>query len=145
MKKSVSRIFGAAIICVLALMLNVTAFAVGSTSGFTVKYDNNGTYGTAPLDGKTYLSGEFAIVADEGELSKGDNVFVGWSKTPEAVSADYIPGDKIEIQGDVTLYSVWADKNTTSQTATISNSGKIRLTPVNTGSSFPDRSFVSGN
>lgn len=145
MKKNTSSILRATIICALALMLNVTAFAAGNTTGFTVKYDENGANGTAPSDGRKYFSGEFALAADAAELSKGDSVFVGWSRTPSAASADYIPGDKIEIQCDTTLYSVWTVENAPTQTIIISNSGKIQNTPVSTMSYFPDRAFIPGN
>lgn len=145
MKKNVTRIVRATVICALALMLNVTAFAAGNAAGFTVKYDVTGANGTAPSDNGKYLSGEFALVADAGELSKSNSVFVGWSKTPGASTADYVPGDKIEINGDTTLYSVWAAEKASSQTVIVSNSGTTRHAPVNTVSYFPDRSFVSGN
>lgn len=145
MKKNLSRIFGAVIICMLALTLNATAFAAENAAGFTIKYDDNGANGTVPSDGREYFAGEFALVAGAGELSKGDSVFVGWSRTPGAASADYIPGDKIKIQDDTTLYSVWTAKNAPAQTVIISNSGKIQHTSVSTMSYFPDRSFISGN
>lgn len=145
MKKTVSRIVGAVIICALALMLNITAFAAESAAGFTLKYDDNGVTGTIMSDSRTYLSGETALVADIEVLLKGDRVFIGWSKTPGAASADYIPGDKMVIQGDTTLYSVWATENAATETVLISNSGKIQHAPVSNMGYFPDRSFVSGN
>lgn len=88
---------------------------------FTITYDGAGnTGGTVPVDPYTYDTGSSAIVADGSSLTRGDEVFVGWSKPSMAVAriiTSPVPRDglyqvkrTIRFSGaDLTLVATYAD------------------------------------
>ena len=91
---------------------------VGSTKGYSVKYDGNGAAGTPPEDKTNYAEGSYADVKLPGDLAKADKVFLGWATDAANPATIYQPGDKLPIQADmdvngdgvITLYAVWGDK-----------------------------------
>ncbi len=88
---------------------DVTLYAVWVPT-HTLTYDANGGE-NAPVDGKNpYLDGAFVIIAEQGGMTKGTDVFKGWSKDSNATEADdtFIPGGDYQLTEDTTLYAVWA-------------------------------------
>ena len=84
---------------------------VGSTKGYSVKYDGNGAAsGDAPIDDTKYAEGSYADVKLPGDLAKADKVFLGWATDATDPATIYQPGDKLLIKADITLYAVWGDK-----------------------------------
>ena len=91
---------------------------VGSTKGYSVKYDGNGAAGTPPEDKTNYAEGSYADVKLPGDLAMKDKVFLGWATVAANPTMIYQPGDKLPIQADmdvngdgvITLYAVWGDK-----------------------------------
>ena len=88
---------------------------------FTVTYhaDADGMTGSLPVDGNTYAEGESAVVLngeglgysdtliDEGgEPFDVDYVFYAWSASPDDDEHVYLPGEVIEVTGDIDLYAL---------------------------------------
>jgi len=72
---------------------------------YTLTYDANGgddppAPQSAPRDTFTTVS---VLIPN-----RTDYVFDGWATTPTATIAQYQPGDNIFMDGDITLYAVWA-------------------------------------
>lgn len=155
MKNKISYRLNLTIFCMIASILlswNITVFAKEKTTvnipaTFTINYDGNGAKGAAPTDITSYRAGDSAVIIGAEELSKEGNKFVGWSKTSNGTTADYIPGDIIKIQTDITLYAVWTTGQTQESEVIISNSGTVRQpkTVATSESCFPDRTFIAGN
>ena len=93
---------------------------VSSLAAYTVTYDANGGTGTVPTDSKSpYEDGSTVTVLDNtGDLDKDEAVFLGWSttkselvttETAENALAILNAGDTFEIDGNTTLYAVWAE------------------------------------
>ncbi|MCL2032855.1 MAG: InlB B-repeat-containing protein [Methanomassiliicoccaceae archaeon] len=75
---------------------------------YFVIYNGNGnTYGTAPVDGGRYLSGDSVTILGQSNMVKTDHVFLGWSVDPAATAATHIPGGSFRIYTNTTLYAVW--------------------------------------
>ena len=88
---------------------DVTLYAVWVPTR-TLTYDANGGE-NAPVDSKSpYLDGKIVTIAEQGNMTKGTDVFKGWSKDPNATEADdtFIPGGDYQLTEDTTLYAVWA-------------------------------------
>ncbi len=83
---------------------------------YAVNYNGNGnTAGTVPTDSNSYLYNANVIVkGNEGSLTRTDTVFMGFSKTVNAVlnsqAAENAAGiiGSFSITGNTTLYAVWA-------------------------------------
>ena len=110
---------------------NVTLYAVWSTDindnntpdifedGFKVTYDGNGaTFGTAPVDGGSYLPGMQATAKAKGNLARTNATFLGWSTSAVALvtsSGEETAANVIAVDAsitfatsDINLYAVWA-------------------------------------
>ncbi|RVU53832.1 S-layer homology domain-containing protein, partial [Anaerosphaera multitolerans] len=70
-------------------------------------YGNDNTSGEAPVDNNVYEVGEIIKVLDRETLWKDGFVFLGWSRDKDASTAEYKPGDTLEIIGNIDLYAVW--------------------------------------
>ena len=125
------------------------ARAVAAAAGLsvhTITYDANGGYWDPPShlaihDISTDLSSE--------ELYCYGYNFLGWSKSSTAKSAQYLPGGKITVTANTTLYAVWkgipckvtldrqsAPYGSTSVTATYGSPMPTTIMPVKTGHTF---------
>ncbi len=85
--------------------LNFILYDVGSAE-FSVNYQEN------PY-------GQSVALTDEKPTLEGYE-FVGWSKTELSAKTDYLPGDTVSADGDITLYPVWKKSET---------GGKITVLP----------------
>ena len=86
------------------------------TIPYTVKYDaNGGTLGTGAMPSYKVQPGSTHKVVSVNDMTKDGCIFVGWSKTktdvinahdtkPEVTN----PGTELTIDGNTTLYAVWA-------------------------------------
>lgn len=83
---------------------------VGSTAKYTVTYDGNGGTGSV-TDSEKYGKGAFATVK-ANDFTKDNMVFLGWSTTASG-SVAYYANSKLEITGNMTLYAIWGDKDST--------------------------------
>lgn len=89
---------------------------VGSKEGYSVKYDANGGQ-NPPTDIGRYSVGSKAVLLPKGEMQAPNAtdkaIFLGWAKSPNATTPDYLPGESMEIvaadavEGVITLYAVW--------------------------------------
>ena len=85
---------------------------VASTATYTVKYDANGGGGTMK-DNTKYAEGAIASVMANGFTPPNDDkVFLGWSTTASG-SVAYYANSQLKITGNMTLYAIWGDKDST--------------------------------
>ena len=86
---------------------------------FTLTYDLNGGEGTVPTDETEYISGDRLYPAKpDGVTAPEGLTFIAWSKNADVPTltaenySDYkkqVVTSKVEIDGDTTLYAVWAE------------------------------------
>ena len=75
------------------------------TSRYTISFDINGGSPDVPTQPKA--DGRPATLTSATPERAGYN-FVGWATTKNATTAEYLPGDAYNIDGDTTLYAVWS-------------------------------------
>ena len=75
-----------------------------------ITYKANGGRGSVPERQKVQTGEEVALPGAELSLSLGRESwrFVGWSQSVAAALPDYLPGDLLAVEEDVTLYAVYA-------------------------------------
>ena len=95
---------------------SVTLYAVWAYSpeSYTVRYDANGGTGAPASQSKTY--GVPLTLSDEKPV-RSYYEFLGWAKSPDALSPEYMPGSSYNENEEVTLYAVW---ESTLETYTVS-------------------------
>ena len=95
---------------------SVTLYAVWAYSpeSYTVRYDANGGTGAPASQSKTY--GVPLTLSDEKPV-RSYYEFLGWAKSPDALSLEYMPGSSYNENEEVTLYAVW---KSTLETYTVS-------------------------
>lgn len=95
---------------------SVTLYAVWvySPESYTVRYDANGGTGAPASQSKTY--GVPLTLSDEKPV-RSYYEFLGWAKSPDALSPEYMPGSSYNENEEVTLYAVW---KSTLETYTVS-------------------------
>ncbi len=71
---------------------------------YVVKYNANGGSG-APLDDTKYHDRTFTI--SPAVPNRRGYIFVGWATSPDAKTAEYLPGQFYTENSDLTLYAVW--------------------------------------
>lgn len=71
---------------------------------YIVKYDTNG--GSGAPEEVIVQAGEFVLVSDV-EPTRGGYTFRGWATDANTVSAEYQPGDSVQITEGITFYAVW--------------------------------------
>jgi uncharacterized repeat protein (TIGR02543 family) len=88
---------------------NITLYATWQQipATFTISYDANGGDGTPPTDGRAYASGETAILPNQGELTRGGDIFSGWNTAADGNGGDYSVGGRITVTSNITLYATW--------------------------------------
>lgn len=84
---------------------------VGSTAKYTVTYDGNGGTGSV-TDSEAYGKGAYASVKANSFNAPSGQVFLGWSTTASG-SVAYYANSKLEITGNMELYAIWGDKDST--------------------------------
>jgi uncharacterized repeat protein (TIGR02543 family) len=90
-----------------AVVINNIKEYVKYKNSFTVTYDANG--GTdAPAD-QTKNYGAVLMLSASVPTRDGYR-FLGWSVSPNALAASYLPGSNFTVNGDTTLYAVWQSK-----------------------------------
>lgn len=72
---------------------------------YTIKFDTNGGAPDVPTQPKP--DGQPTTLTSATPTRAGYN-FVGWATTKNATSAEYLPGDSYDLDGDTTLYAVWS-------------------------------------
>lgn len=105
---------------------------------YTINYVPNLADATGTVDAQeyTYDSADFKLTTDTFTNTTKD--FLGWSLTPDATTADYVPGAAINdalkaamvasADGTVTLYAVWKDKTTHTVTFNAGTNGSFANT-----------------
>ena len=85
---------------------------IGSTATYTVTYYPNGGSGTMK-DNTKYAEGAIASVMANGFTPPNDDkVFLCWSTTASG-SVAYYANSQLKITGNMTLYAIWGDKDST--------------------------------
>lgn len=71
---------------------------------YNLTYDGNGGMNTqiAP-----YFRDTTAVLLSN--ISNGDSVLTGWNTKADGTGIAYVPGDKISMTSDLTLYAMWAE------------------------------------
>ena len=73
----------------------------------TLTYDGNGAdTGEVPA-ARTVIHGTVVTVADAGTLKKKGSIFDHWTTTPEGSRNIYVPGDRITLENNQTVYASW--------------------------------------
>lgn len=72
----------------------------------TVTYNGNGAEGNV-TDGNSYFNGASAEILSSDGLTYDGHTFGSWNTEPDGTGITYNPGDKVIINGNVTLYAVW--------------------------------------
>lgn len=77
---------------------------------YTVTYDGNGSVtGAVPTDSNIYYEGDYAVIADSGDLAKPGYKFGGWSDSPDGSGWLYQAGESLRIdEENVILYAQWS-------------------------------------
>ena len=84
---------------------------IGSMATYTVTYEANGGTGTM-ADNTKYAEGAIASVKANSFTAPSDQVFLGWSTTASG-SVAYYANSQLKITGNMTLYAIWGDKDST--------------------------------
>ena len=85
---------------------------IGSMATYTVTYKaNNGSDDTV-VDPLKYAMGAYASVKANSFNAPSGQVFLGWSTTASG-SVAYYANSKLEITGNMELYAIWGDKDST--------------------------------
>jgi uncharacterized repeat protein (TIGR02543 family) len=79
-------------------------------SRFRVIYNGNGsTSGSVPVDGNTYVNSNPAtIMGNTGGLLKTGFAFAGWNSQADGSGINYLQGDIVTVNSDLTLYARWS-------------------------------------
>ncbi len=97
---------------------------VGDGNKYTVTYDANSGTGTVTDATKYSKDAHADVKSAAGLTAPTGKVFLGWSASETAATAEYHPGDKISMAGgDVTLYAVWGDQAQTVELTYYANGG----------------------
>ena len=91
---------------------NTTLFAEWSINQYTLTYNANGGSGTLP-EGGTYDYGSKQDVAEADGLTNGNLVFSSWNTQSNGEGDTYLPGSKITIEANTTLYAQWSQAGST--------------------------------
>jgi hypothetical protein len=76
---------------------------------YNVLYDRNNSKATGcQFDPLSYASGETATVLESGDVKFGSNRFLSWNTNIDGGGDTYLPGAKLKLYRNVTLYARWA-------------------------------------
>lgn len=78
----------------------------GSLETYTVSYDANG--GTEAPENQTKTE-DISLKLSQDKPSRIGHTFIGWSDSPSAAAAQYLPGDTYNENSDKTLYAIWSE------------------------------------
>ena len=78
----------------------------------TVTFNANGGSGTPPA-AQTVEAGEVISLPDRGGLSKGTDVFAGWSENSSGTGTIYSVGASVTVNRDTVFYAYWLDGSST--------------------------------
>lgn len=85
---------------------------IGSMATYTVTYDANDGSGTM-ADNTKYAEGAIASVMANGFTPPNDDkVFLGWSTNKDG-PVEYYANSQLKITGNMELYAIWGDKDST--------------------------------
>ena len=85
---------------------DATLYAQWET-GYTLDYDKNEGFGTAPLSVVDQLTGT-SITVESGEgLTREGYVFDSWNTVKDGSGTPYAPDDTLTLKEDTTLYAQW--------------------------------------
>ena len=83
-----------------------TLYAVWDVPSYTITFDaNNGDNAPSP---QTKSYGE-TITLSEDIPTRSEYKFLGWATSPEATSAEYLPGSSFSLNENCVLYAVWLE------------------------------------
>lgn len=129
---------------------DVTLVAQYDPNNYTIKYEPNLTGATGTVGPQTYEydTADFKLTTDTFTNTTKD--FLGWSLTPNATTADYVPGAAINdalkaamvasANESVTLYAVWKDKTTHTVTFNAGTNGSF----ANTSDPLINQTVIKG-
>ncbi len=87
---------------------DIVLHPVWSSPDYKVTYGAGEATGTPPTDSLNYKLGAGAIaLSPNGLIAPNGKVFLGWEKEGSSPARVYYPGNKINIDGNVTLVAKW--------------------------------------
>lgn len=98
---------------------HVRAYATGTTTKITIRYNANG--GSGGPSTTTATKGKASYLSNLRPTRSG-YTFLGWGRTASATSAVWQPGGTITAYSNQTLYAVWRKNATTSSSSSSSKS-----------------------
>ena len=101
---------------------------------YTVNFDSNGGSGTIPTVQNIRAASGITLPVGN-ELSKGDEIFGGWSVDASGAGVVYSAGTRYTVTSDITLYAKWYPAGTTLYTVVFDSAG---------GSETASQSMVAG-
>lgn len=96
----------------LSLTENTTLYAVWELNPlvkYTITYNANGGKDAPAAQSVESRTGSGVLVLSKDAPTREGYIFCGWSQVTSGY-AQFQPGDRVEIKGDVTLYALWVDK-----------------------------------
>ncbi|WP_461255280.1 InlB B-repeat-containing protein [Treponema sp. R80B11-R83G3] len=94
----------------------------------TVTFNANSATGTPP-ETQTVNAGTVINLPDKGGLSKGTDIFVGWSESTSGSGTIYAVGASVKVTKDMVFYARWFDVNTPQFTVTYHANGGSGTVP----------------
>ena len=91
---------------------------------YTVSFNINGGSGTVPVTQNVRAASGITLPLGN-DLSKGDEIFGGWSVDASGTGVVYSAGTRYTVTGDITLYAKWYPAGTTLYTVTFDSAGGI--------------------
>lgn len=107
----------------LTLTENTTLYAVWELNPlvkYTITYNANGGKDAPAAQSVESRTGSGVLVLSKDVPTREGYIFCGWSQVTSGY-AQFQPGDRVEIKGDVTLYALWVDKASIPKTGDESN------------------------
>lgn len=107
----------------LSLTENTTLYAVWELNPlvkYTITYNANGGKDAPAAQSVESRTGSGVLVLSKDVPTREGYIFCGWSQVTSGY-AQFQPGDRVEIKGDVTLYALWVDKASIPKTGDESN------------------------
>jgi uncharacterized repeat protein (TIGR02543 family) len=94
---------------------------------YTVTFDANEATGTPPAT-RTVNAGSVISLPNKEGLSKGSDIFAGWSESPNGGTI-YPPLASVTVTGDMVFYAQWLDSSTPQYTVTFNANGATTGAP----------------
>lgn len=88
---------------------NTTLYAKWTRLGGTITYNGNGNDSGVPPSSQDFnFGGDPITISDKGSLNRIEHNFIGWNTKSDGGGTQYIPGQVVQFDSDITLYAMWS-------------------------------------